>query len=103
MTLCSLQSVDLTGHAIIILGSYFTYNMELINQNNYCQAITNIHVILKLWRMRNLSTTSKILIFKALSISKLVYLALLIVFSNHITEKVAKIQSFYMTRFIPDN
>ena len=48
-----------------------------MNQKNYCQAIANIHGILKLWRMRDLSIKGKIAVFKTLAISKLVYLALL--------------------------
>ena len=53
-----------------------------MNQKNYCKAITSIHGILKLWRMRNLSTEGKIVVFKTLAISKLVYLALLTVIPN---------------------
>ena len=48
-----------------------------MNQKNYCEAIISIHGILKLWRMRNLSIEGKIVVFKKLAISKLVYLALL--------------------------
>ena len=65
--------------------------MNLINQKNYYQAITNVHGILKLWRMRNLSIEGKIIVFKTLAISKLVYLAFLTVIPNHITEEVAKL------------
>ena len=31
-----------------ILGIYFSYSINLMNQQNYCQTITNIHGILKL-------------------------------------------------------
>ena len=34
-----MQSIDLTRDAIKILGIYFSYNINLINQNNYCKAI----------------------------------------------------------------
>ena len=67
-----------------------------MNQKNYCKAITSIHGIIKLWRMRNLSIEGKIVVFKTLAISKLVYLALLIVILNHITEEVAKIQKIFI-------
>ena len=92
MTVCDMQTVYLTKDAIKILGIYFSYNINLMNQKNYCKAITSIHGILKLWRMRNLSIEGKIVVFKTLAISKLVYLALLTVIPNHITEEVAKIQ-----------
>ena len=62
---------------------------------NYCQTITNIHGIFKLWKMRNLSNVGKIVIFKTLAISKIVYLALLTVIPDHITDEVAKIQKSF--------
>ena len=37
---CGMQSVDLTRNAIKILGIYFSYNINLMNKKNYCQAIT---------------------------------------------------------------
>ena len=96
MAVCGMQTVDLTKGAIKILDIYFSYNINLMNQKNYCKAITSIHGILKLWRMRNLSIEGKIVVFKTLAISKLVYLALLTVIPNHITEEVAKIQKSFI-------
>ena len=96
MAVCGMQSVDLTRDAIKILGVYFSYNINLVNQKNYCQAITNIHGILKLWRMRNLPIEGKIVVFKTLAISKLVYLALLTVIPDHITDEVTKIQKSFI-------
>ena len=71
MAVCGMQSVDLMRDAIMILGIYFSYNINIMNQKNYCKAITSIHGILKLWRMRNLSIEGKIVVFKMLAISKL--------------------------------
>ena len=68
-----------------------------MNQKSYCQAITNIHGILKLWKMRNLSIEGKIVDFKTLAISQHVYLALFTVIPDHINEEVTNIQKmFYM-------
>ena len=92
MAVCGMQSVDLTRDAIEILSVYFSYNINLMNQKNYCQAITNIHGILKLWRMRNLSIEGKIVVYKMLAFSNLVYLTLFTVIPNHITDEVTKIQ-----------
>ena len=71
-----MQLVDLTRVAINILGIYFWYNMNLINQKN---DITSIYGILKLCRMRTFSIEGKIVVFKTLAISKLVYLTVLTV------------------------
>ena len=48
--------------------------------------------------MINLSIEGKIGVFKKLAISKLVYLALLTVIPNHITNEVAKIQKSFICR-----
>ena len=96
MEVCGMQSVDLTRDAIKILGIYFSYNINLTNQNNYCKANTSIHDILKLWTTRNLSIEGKIVVFKTLAVSKLVYLSLLTVIPNHITDKVARIQKSFI-------
>ena len=96
MAVCGMQSVDLMRDAIMILGIYFSYNINIMNQKNYCKAITSIHGILKLWRMRNLSTEGKIVVFKTLAISKLVYLALLTVIPNLNLTKQQKYKKIYM-------
>ena len=91
-----MQSVGLTRAAMKILGIYFSYNMNLMNQKTYCQAITSIHGILKLWKMDSLSIKGKTLVFKILAISKLVYMALLTVILSHIIDEVAKIKKCFI-------
>ena len=46
--------------------------------------------------MRNVSIEGKIVVFKTLAISKLVYLALLTVIPDHITDEVTKIQKSFI-------
>ena len=70
MAVCGIQSVDLTRDAIKILSIYFSYNINLMNQN-HCKAITSIRYILNLWRIRNLCIEGKTVVFKTLTISKL--------------------------------
>ena len=96
IAVCGMQSVGLTRAAMKILGIYFSYNMNLMNQKNYCQTITNIHGVLKLWKMGNLSIKRKIVVFKILAISKLFYMAFLAVIPNHIIDEVAKIQKCFI-------
>ena len=91
-----MQSVGLTRATMKILGIYFSYNVNLMNQNNYCQAITNIHGVLKVWKMDSLSIKGKTLVFKTVAISKLVYIAVPTVIPNHIANQVAKIQKCFI-------
>ena len=46
--------------------------------------------------MRNLSIEGKIVVFKILAISKLVYLALLTVTPNHFINEIGKIQRVFI-------
>ena len=48
MTVCNMQTVDLTRDTIKILGIYISYNIKLMNQKNYYEAIASIHGNLKL-------------------------------------------------------
>ena len=80
MAVCGMQTVDLTKDAIKISGIYFSYKINLMNQKNYYKAITSIHGILKIWRIRNLSIEDNIVVFKRLASSKLVYLHFLLLF-----------------------
>ena len=91
-----MQSVGLTRATMKILGIYFSYNVNLMNQNNYCQAITNIHGILKVWKMDSLSIKGKTLVFKIVAISKLVYIAVPTVIPNHVADQVPKIQKCFI-------
>ena len=50
-----------------ILGAHFSYNKELEHEMN----------LLRLWRMRNLRIEGKVLVFKSLTISKIVHLSLI--------------------------
>ena len=96
MAFCGMQSVDLTRAAMKILAIYFSYNIYVMNQKNDCQAITNNHGILKLWKMDSLSIKGKTVVFKTLVISKLVYMAVPTIIPNHIIDEVAKIQKCFI-------
>ena len=98
MAVCGLQTVYLAKDAIKILDIYFSYNINLMNQENYCKAITSIHGILKLWRMRSLSIEGKIVVFKTLAIFKLVYLALVTVIPNNVLYLNEKLFQFGKTQ-----
>ena len=56
------------------------------------KSITNIENVLNLWRMRNYTLEGKIVIFKTLTLSKIVYLTLITSFSKQLIERMQKIQ-----------
>ena len=57
------------GHKV-----FFFLGMNCID---FLKQITSIEIVLKLWRMRNLKLNGKITVFKALTMSKIVQLALI--------------------------
>ena len=63
------------------------------------QAVSKIQAVLKLWRMRRVSLEGKIIVFKSLAISKIVYLSLLTNVPNNIVEELKKIQKNFLWNF----
>ena len=93
---CGMKSIDLTSDSIKILGTHFSYNENIKNERNFVKIVSDIQKILKLWNQRNLSIEGRIVIFKTLAISKLVYLALLIPIPNCIIKELETIQKVFI-------
>ena len=93
---CGMKSVDLVNDSIKILGSHFSYNQNIKNEKNFVKIVTDIQNILKIWNQRNLTIEGRIVVFKTLAISKLVYLAMLIPIPNCIIKELENIQKFFI-------
>ena len=74
---CGLKSVDLSNDTIKILGIHFSYNKKVHMQNNFIAMIKKIQQVLCSWNSRTLTLEGRIMIFKTLATSKIVYLALI--------------------------
>ena len=81
-----MKRIDLTGKAITILGVLLSYDKNLQLENNFRKTILNIKRILKMWRRRNLTLEGKIIIFKSLALSKIIFLAQVLVVPNQIID-----------------
>ena len=75
VAVCGIQCVDLVLDTIKILGTHFCYNEKLKEERNFCLTIANTQRVLKLWKLRNLTLEGKILIFKTLTLSKIIFQA----------------------------
>ena len=51
--------------------------------------------VLNLWKMRNIILEGKIIIFKTLALSKIVYLILITSFSKQLVEEIQRIQKTF--------
>lgn len=96
MAVCGMKYINLKVDSIKILGIHFSYNELIAREKNFLRAISNIQGVLKLWRMRHLTTEGRIVIFKTLAISKIVYLALLTNTPNIIIDELEKIQKKFI-------
>ena len=75
-----------------ILGVHVSYNGTLKVQKNCLDTVKSIRQVLPFWNSRILLLEGKIIIFKTLAISKIVYLTFLTVIPNSLIEELQKIQ-----------
>jgi exonuclease III len=66
---CGLKCVKGTK----ALGIFFTYNLKEMVEKNFDQKIKELKKILAIWSQRDLSIIGRILIFKSLALSKVIY------------------------------
>ena len=92
-SLCGMKSVDLKKYSMEILGIHFSYDKTLMYEQNVVETISKIQKLLQVWRQRNLTLEGKMVIFKTLAISKVVYIAYLSEVPNYIIETLEKIQN----------
>ena len=77
VTLCGFKNVILTDDSICVLGIHFSYNYNLFLERNFLDVIKNLETVLKIWKSRRLSLLGKIVIFKTLAISKIIFVSYL--------------------------
>ena len=64
---CRMECIDLMDGIIKILGIYLSYNKKLEQDKNFLNHIVKIQIILKLWKLRNLTIEGRIVVFKYLN------------------------------------
>ena len=77
VALCGMKSVNLVTNSVKILGIYFSYNEEIMNEKNFVSVIKKIENVLAVWRMRSLTLAGKITVLKSLIFSKIVFVSFL--------------------------
>ena len=93
---CGLKTVDLINDAIKILGIHFSYHNEIKTERNFLSTAKKIQNALNVWNTRILTLEGRILIFKTLGISKIVYLSLIATVPNSILNEIQKIQKAFL-------
>ena len=93
---CGLQNIDLTNDTIKILGIHFSQNKKIQTERNYLTTVKKIQNALNVCITRTFTLEGKILIFKTMVISKIVYLSFIIIAPNSILEEIQKIQKIFL-------
>ena len=91
-----MKSLDVNKECIKVSGVHISYNKKLQDNNNFCDTVKNIFSIIRLCRMRQLSLEGKAIIFKSLTVSKIVYLALLTLIPNPVLEELKQMQETFL-------
>ena len=96
VAVCGIQCVDLVLDAIKILGTNFSCHEKLKEERNFCLIIANTQRVLKLWKLRNLTLEEKILIFKTLALSKIIFQAFVTLIPIYVVTELEKIQKSFL-------
>ena len=75
MAVCVMKCIDLRNEAIIILGTYFSYNNTIKEESIFPKVGSNVQTVQN-FRFQNLTLEGRIIVFKRVAISKLVFQAL---------------------------
>ena len=96
VAVCGIKCVDLVLDTIKILGTHFSYNEKLKEERSYCLIVANTQRVLKLWKLRNLTLEGKMLIFKTLALSKIIFQAFVTPIPIYVVTEPEKIQKSFL-------
>ena len=77
VAVCGMKCIDLCKDTIRITVVHFSYNKTKQDEKNILETISKIQSVLKIWRVWSLTLEGKIILFKTLAISKIVYLSMM--------------------------
>ena len=101
VAVCAMRCIDLNIDALKILGTHFSYNEKLKEEKLFYKIVTDLQRVLKIWKLRNLTLKGKIVIFKTISISKIVFQAFVTAAPKHIVNELKKIQKDFFCNDSP--
>ena len=96
VAVCGMRCIDICNEAIKILGTYFSYNSRIKEECNFLKIVSNVQSVLNLWRYRNLTLEGRIVVFKSLAISKIVFQALIAPVPTHVIKALETIQTSFL-------
>ena len=92
-----MHCIDLNNDTLKILGTHFSYNKKLKEEKKVFKTVTDIQRVLRIWKMRNLTLKGKIVIFKTIAASKIVFQSFITNIPKYVLNELEKIQkTFFM-------
>ena len=95
MAVCDMRCIDLNIDMLKILDIRFSYNEKLKEEKIFCKIETDMQRVVKIWNMRRLKVEGKIVIFKKIAISKIVFQAFITSVPKHTVNALKKIQKTF--------
>ena len=87
-----MKCIDLCNNTMKVTGTHSSHNKEKQNVKFFLESITKIQNVLKVWRMCRFTLEGKIIVFKTLAISKIVFLSLISKVPTEIISELERIQ-----------
>ena len=91
MALCGCKIVNLNISTINILWLHFSYNEKLAKNMNFVETVNQVKKLLGVWSQIILTLPGRIVFFKTLALSKVVYVASIVVVPERILSKLESI------------
>ena len=95
-----MRFIDLNIDTSKILGTHFSYNEKLKEEKDFYKIVTDMQRFLKIWKMRRFTLEGKIVIFKTIVISKIVFQVFIITAPKHIVSELKKIQKAFFGKIL---
>ena len=87
-----MRCIDLNIDTLKIIGTHFSYNEKLKEEKNFYKIVTDMQQVQKIWKMKQLTIEGKIVIFKTIAISKIVFQAFITTVPKYIVnEQIQKV------------
>ena len=90
-----MRRIDLNIDTLKIFGTQFSYNEKLKEEKDFYKFIRDMERVLKTRKMRNLTLEGKIVSFKTIAISKIVFQVFITTVPKVIVNKLRKIQKVF--------
>ena len=88
--------VNLQMDKIIVLGTYCSYDLQLAEKYNLLNLVSAVNECLNMWGCRGLTLAGRILIFKSLALSKVLYTCTMTNFTKDFIKQLEGLRKLFI-------